>query len=94
MRGLLLGEYDAQHGGFGAGPKFPLAAPVAFALRLAQRDNDEAMLDVAITTLDRMGWDGLSAGAADDDAGAFITPAPAPTGPIPIARTCSTSRPT
>jgi uncharacterized protein len=67
VRGLLLGEYDAQHGGFGQGPKFPLAAPVAFALRLAQRDNDEAMLDVAITTLDRMGWDGLSS----DGEGAF-----------------------
>jgi uncharacterized protein len=71
VRGLLLREYDAQHGGFGHEAKFPLAAPVAFALRLAQRDNDEAMLDVAITTLDRMGWDGLSAPAGDDDAGAF-----------------------
>jgi uncharacterized protein YyaL (SSP411 family) len=71
VRGLLLGEYDSRHGGFGAEAKFPLAAPVAFALRLAQRDNDEAMLDVAITTLDRMGWDGLSSSADDRDAGAF-----------------------
>ena len=70
VRGFLLGEYDARHGGFGRDAKFPLAAPVAFALRLAQRDNDEAMLDVAITTLDRMGWDGLSA-PSGDDAGAF-----------------------
>ena len=62
VRGLLLAEYDAERGGFGQGPKFPLAAPVAFALRLAQRDNDEAMLDVALTTLDRMAWDGLSSG--------------------------------
>jgi uncharacterized protein YyaL (SSP411 family) len=62
IRECLLGEFDATHGGFGTGAKFPLAAPVAFALELARRDNDEAMLDVAVTTLDRMGWDGLSAG--------------------------------
>jgi uncharacterized protein YyaL (SSP411 family) len=67
VRELLLREYDVAHGGFGDGAKFPLAAPVAFALRLAQRDSDEAMLDVAVTTLDRMGWDGLSA----DGEGAF-----------------------
>jgi uncharacterized protein len=71
VRGLLLGEFDAMNGGFGSGAKFPLAAPIAFALRLAQRDNDEAMLDVAVTTLDRMGWDGLSAQPDQADAGAF-----------------------
>ena len=68
--GAFAPRIRRAHGGFGDGAKFPLAAPVAFALRLAQRDNDEAMLDVAVTTLDRMGWDGLSA-ADDGDAGAF-----------------------
>jgi uncharacterized protein YyaL (SSP411 family) len=67
IRDCLLREFDTAHGGFGRDAKFPLAAPVAFALRLAQQDSDEAMLEVAVTTLDRMGWDGLSA----DGEGAF-----------------------
>ena len=62
IRDCVLSGFDKTHGGFGAGAKFPLAAPVAFALELARREQDEAMLDVAVTTLDRMGWDGLSSG--------------------------------
>ena len=70
MRGLCSANTTPRTA-VSAMAEVPLAAPVAFALLLAQRDNDEAMLDVAVTTLDRMGWDGLSAAVEDSDAGAF-----------------------
>jgi len=68
---LVLREYDAVQGGFGAGAKFPLVAPIAFALHEGQRRADADLLDVAQTTLDRMGWGGLSSHAGVEDEGAF-----------------------
>ena len=56
---LVFSGFDSQYGGFGTEPKFPHAAPVQLALELYRERNDTAMRDVAITTLDGMGWGGL-----------------------------------
>lgn len=76
----VLREYDAAHAGFGTREKFPLVAPIAFALRHGHRQRDESLLELSIATLDRIGWGGLSADSLDAqaardvphrDAGAF-----------------------
>jgi uncharacterized protein YyaL (SSP411 family) len=65
----LLADFDPDHGGFLAGRqagdeeagKFPVAAPLAFALWQGARTEDARLLDVAFVTLDRMATGGLSA---------------------------------
>ena len=48
--------FDPRHGGFGGAPKFPHAAPVRLALHLYREQAIRAHRDIAITTLDAMGW--------------------------------------
>jgi uncharacterized protein YyaL (SSP411 family) len=60
----LLADFDPDHGGFTAssdGGRFPVAAPLAFALWQGARTEDARLLDVAFVTLDRMATGALSA---------------------------------
>ena len=52
----ILDTFDADHGGFGGAPKFPHAAPVRLALDIYQEKGSDRHRDMAITTLDAMGW--------------------------------------
>jgi uncharacterized protein YyaL (SSP411 family) len=56
---LVFRHFDPEYGGFGSEPKFPHAAPVLLALDLFQERGDAAMRDLAVNTLDAMGWGGL-----------------------------------
>ena len=80
--------FDAQHGGFGGAPKFPHVAPVHLALRAVSRSRDPSThRDIAITTLDAMGWGPLY----DERTAASSATRGAPTGASRTARSCSTS---
>jgi uncharacterized protein YyaL (SSP411 family) len=50
------GWYDPEHGGFGAAPKFPHVAPVHLALARYRQQQSTTHRDMAIRTLDAMGW--------------------------------------
>ena len=56
---LVFQQFDPEHGGFGVEPKFPHAAPVRVALDAFRARGDERMRDIAVTTLDAMGWSPL-----------------------------------
>jgi uncharacterized protein YyaL (SSP411 family) len=60
--------YDPQYGGFGGAPKFPHAAPVHLALALYRRQQSESHRDMAIRTLDAIGWGPIH----DDRDGGFF----------------------
>jgi uncharacterized protein YyaL (SSP411 family) len=64
--------YDPEHGGFGGAPKFPHVAPVHLALALYRRQHSETHRDMAIRTLDAMGWGPLH----DDREGGFFRYSP------------------
>jgi uncharacterized protein YyaL (SSP411 family) len=49
-------SFDVEHGGFGGAPKFPHVAPVRLALALFRQQGSERHRDVAIRTLDVIGW--------------------------------------
>jgi hypothetical protein len=53
---LVAAAFDPRHGGFGDAPKFPHAAPVRLALELYRDGGSPAHRDIAVTTLDAMGW--------------------------------------
>jgi uncharacterized protein YyaL (SSP411 family) len=55
----LFDTFDEQHGGFGAGPKFPLTGPLRLALALWTLDHDARHEAILLTSLDAMGWGGL-----------------------------------
>ena len=60
--------FDADHGGFGGAPKFPHAAPVRLALALYRQHGSDRHHEMAIGTLDAMGWGPLH----DDRDGGFF----------------------
>jgi uncharacterized protein YyaL (SSP411 family) len=60
--------FDDEHGGFGEAPRFPHAAPVHLALALFREQGSERHRDIAIRTLDAMGWSPLH----DDRDGGFF----------------------
>jgi uncharacterized protein len=62
------GWYDPEHGGFGAAPKFPHVAPVHLALARYRQQQSTTHRDMAIRTLDAMGWGPLH----DDRDGGFF----------------------
>jgi uncharacterized protein len=64
----VFASFDPMHGGFGIEPKFPLSAPVQLALDLWQTTQDTTYHDIAMGTLDAMGWGGLY----DDVDGGFF----------------------
>lgn len=49
-------SFDADHGGFGGAPKFPHASPVTLALAEYTRTGSELFRDMAVKSLDAMGW--------------------------------------
>jgi len=51
--------YDPEHGGFGRAPKFPLPGTVELALAIGQARHDQALLDIAGTTLTAMAQGGV-----------------------------------
>ena len=53
---LTFASVDDEHGGFGTGPKFPLAAPIELALSRHRESRDVRMARIVETTLDAMGW--------------------------------------
>ena len=59
LQEIAFATFDAEHGGFGGAPKFPLTAPVTLALHLQQDSGDAQAGRIAQLTLDRMGWSGL-----------------------------------
>ena len=67
IRGIAA-AYDPAHGGFGGEPKFPHAAPVRLALDLYTDSGAEEWRDIALTSLDAMGWGPLY----DERAGGFF----------------------
>jgi uncharacterized protein YyaL (SSP411 family) len=59
LDGLLDGifhTYDSEHGGFGAAPKFPLTAPIHLALDLYAESGEARFAEIALRTLDAIGW--------------------------------------
>ena len=50
----ILGKYDAVHGGFGDGTRFPHPEAIDFALIQASKRGDPRMADVVTRTLDRL----------------------------------------
>jgi uncharacterized protein len=52
----ITDAFDSQHGGFGGAPKFPHTAPIALALDLYKAGGPESFLDMAVRSLDAMGW--------------------------------------
>jgi uncharacterized protein len=60
IRDYILREFDPDEGGFGREAKFPLAAPILFALRAGVLASDAELIVVAETTLDRMAHSALS----------------------------------
>jgi uncharacterized protein YyaL (SSP411 family) len=66
--GLVFDGFDAEHGGFGEEPKFPLTAPVHLALDLFRETEDARLAAIAVRTLDAIGWGELH----DDVDGGFF----------------------
>ncbi len=59
LRSVVFNSFDAECGGFGIEPKFPLTAPLELALSHYRDAHDPAMAHVIETTLDAMGWSEL-----------------------------------
>ncbi len=55
----VFDSFDAEHGGFGTEPKFPLTAPLELALDMYRENQDPALAHIVEATLDAMGWGGL-----------------------------------
>lgn len=55
----LAGEFDETHGGFGAAPKFPPTGTIELLFREHARTGHEALLQMAVRTLDGMAQGGL-----------------------------------
>jgi uncharacterized protein YyaL (SSP411 family) len=56
---LLLGNFDAVHGGFGRAPKFPHPMDLKVLLRQHARTGDPQALQAVLVTLDRMARGGI-----------------------------------
>ena len=52
----VMAMFDREHGGFGGAPKFPHAAPVRLAIHLFKETGASEFHDIAVTTLDAVGW--------------------------------------
>lgn len=52
-------SFDHRHGGFGGAPKFPHPMDLQLLLRLWKRHRSEGLLQVVITTLDKMAGGGI-----------------------------------
>jgi uncharacterized protein YyaL (SSP411 family) len=52
----VLATFDSVHGGFGTAPRFPHTAPIRLALRLFRDTGSDEAREMAIRSLDAMGW--------------------------------------
>jgi uncharacterized protein YyaL (SSP411 family) len=52
----VFATFDPVHGGFGTAPRFPHTGPVRLALRLFRDRGSEEAREIAIRSLDAMGW--------------------------------------
>jgi uncharacterized protein YyaL (SSP411 family) len=59
LAAVVFETFDAEYGGFGVAPKFPLTPPLALALETFRSQGDRAMAAIVERTLDAMGWGGL-----------------------------------
>ncbi|MGV3724373.1 MAG: thioredoxin domain-containing protein [Actinomycetota bacterium] len=55
----LARGFDAQNGGFGGAPKFPPSMRLELLLRRAEAEDDDRLLSMVTTTLDRMARGGM-----------------------------------
>ena len=55
----LVGQFDAENGGFGGAPKFPQAPVLEFLLRAHRLIGDEGSLGMSVATLEAMAEGGL-----------------------------------
>ncbi len=56
---IVFESFDAEYGGFGTEPKFPLTAPIELALALYRQSNDSQIAAVIERTLAGIGSEGL-----------------------------------
>jgi len=63
----LVSSFDAEHGGFGRAPKFPLPGTLGFLLRYQRRTGKELALRAVLKTLDEM----MAGGIRDHVGGGF-----------------------
>jgi uncharacterized protein YyaL (SSP411 family) len=59
LTGSILQHFDAHHGGFGSGPKFPHSATIDLLLERYQAARDPQLLLAAQTTLEKMARGGV-----------------------------------
>ncbi|MBF8299263.1 MAG: hypothetical protein HW397_312 [Dehalococcoidia bacterium] len=55
----IQSQFDSEHGGFGAAPKFPQPMTLDFLLRAAARFQDQSALNMVEYTLQSMVWGGI-----------------------------------
>jgi uncharacterized protein len=67
IRDRILNAFDAEFGGFGRDAKFPLAAPIRFALHAGVSSSNHDLITIATSTLDRI----ASSAMSDPHSGAF-----------------------
>ena len=65
---MVFETFDAEHGGFGTAPKFPLIAPLQLALDIYRETEDQTLAHLVEVSLDGMGWSELH----DDIDGGFF----------------------
>jgi uncharacterized protein YyaL (SSP411 family) len=55
----ISSRFDSRHGGFGGAPKFPPSMSIDFLLRYYDRTGNDAALNMATLTLDKMAYGGM-----------------------------------
>jgi uncharacterized protein YyaL (SSP411 family) len=55
----IASAYDAVHGGFGSAPKFPPSMSLDFLMQVSDRDHDEQLREIVVTTLTKMARGGM-----------------------------------
>lgn len=64
----IIRSYDSRFGGFGSEPKFPHIDALSLALHQCYRTSSAQWKEIAVKTLDSMGWGGLY----DEEEGGFF----------------------
>jgi len=83
----IVNMFDAPHGGFGRSPEFPHPAALDLLLERHQAGGGARLLEVAATTLEKMG----SGGVYDQIAGGFHRYSVDDAGACRISRKCRTT---
>jgi uncharacterized protein YyaL (SSP411 family) len=85
----LQAAFDAQWGGFGEAPKFPMPHQLLFLIRYGEASGNRKVLDMARATLDALRRGGIW----DAIGGGFPRTVRIAAGSFPISRRCSMTRP-